>query len=88
MQADIYGHEVHTINAEEGPAYGVALLAMVGTGAYKSIAEACDATIRLVRETAPDRRTVMFYKRAYPTYGRLYRSLRSEFKDISKLVTG
>jgi xylulokinase len=37
LQADVYGQRVVTINAEEGPAYGVALLAMVGTGAYKSI---------------------------------------------------
>ena len=32
MQADIYGQQVCTINAEEGPAYGVALLAAAGTG--------------------------------------------------------
>ncbi|MBI3463060.1 MAG: xylulokinase [Planctomycetes bacterium] len=87
LQADIYGHKVVTINAEEGPAYGVALLAMVGTGAYDSIAEACDATIRVVSETVPDRRTVLLYHRSYPVFDSLYQSLRASFKDIAKLVS-
>jgi len=30
IQADVFGQKVATINAEEGPAYGVALLAAVG----------------------------------------------------------
>jgi xylulokinase len=87
LQADIYGHKVVTINAEEGPAYGVALLAMVGTGAYKDIGEACDATIRVVTETGADRRAAMTYNRSYPVYGSLYRSLSGDFKTISKLVS-
>ncbi|HSG73374.1 MAG TPA: xylulokinase, partial [Planctomycetaceae bacterium] len=48
MQADIYGQRVVTINAEEGPAFGVALLAAAGTGAYKDVVEACTATIKVV----------------------------------------
>ena len=36
IQADIYGHEVETIKAEEGAAYGAALLASVGVGAWKT----------------------------------------------------
>ena len=47
IQADIYGHDVHTLNSTEGPAFGVALLAQVGTGGFASVPEACDATIRL-----------------------------------------
>jgi xylulokinase len=86
MQADVYGQRVVTINAEEGPAYGVALLAMVGTGAYKSISEACDATIRVVGQTDPDRPSVSKYNRAYPVYGNLYRALRDEFKTLSQLA--
>jgi xylulokinase len=87
LQADIYGHRVVTINAQEGPAYGVALLAMVGTGAYNSISEACDAAIRVVAETIPDRRSVLSYNRVYPVYGSLYRSLRADFKEIARLVS-
>ncbi len=45
IQADCFGRKVVTINSEEGAAYGVALLAAVGAGAFKNIAEACAATI-------------------------------------------
>ena len=55
IQADAFGRKVVTINSEEGPAYGVALLAAVGAGEYKNIAEACAATIRVVSEPRPTR---------------------------------
>jgi len=86
MQADIYGQKVVTINAEEGPAYGVALLAAVGTGEYKNVVEACSAAIRVVSQTAPNSRTKRVYNRAYPLYGQLYRSLKDDYAAIAELV--
>ena len=74
-----------TINSEEGAAYGVALLAAVGAGAFKNIAEACAATIRVVQETAPDRAARRHYDRAFPIYQQLYRSLKDDFKRIAAL---
>ena len=68
IQADIYGCDVHTLNSSEGPAYGVALLAQVGTGGFSSVPEACDATIRSVEQTAVDPHAVAFYDRAYAVY--------------------
>jgi xylulokinase len=86
LQADIYGQKVCTINAEEGPAYGVALLAAVGTGAYKNVVEACKATIRVVSETKPTAAGKKAYDRFYPQYGKLYRSLKKDFQEIEGLV--
>ncbi len=88
MQADIYGRSVVTINAEEGPAYGAALLAAAGTGAYGDVVEACAATIRVTTTTRADPRTRRFYQRAYPQYGALYASLKDNFRAISDLVGG
>ena len=88
LQADVYGNTVVTTGAEEGPAFGVALLAAVGTGAYKSIAEACDATIQVTSKTTVDRRAKALYDRAYPIYGKLYQSLKADFKAIAALVAG
>jgi len=85
IQADIFGRKVVTINTEEGPAYGVALLAAVGAGAFKDISEACAATIRVVQETAPSRAATNYYDRAFPVYQQLYRSLSSDFKAIAAL---
>ena len=86
MQADIYGQKVVTINASEGPAYGVALLAAAGTGAYKSVAEACKATITVTDETKPDPKAKKIYNRMYPQFGKLYRSLKDDFAAIGQLV--
>ena len=68
-----------------GPAYGVALLAAVGSGAYKSIEEACKATIRIVDQTPLESAARKHYDRGFPIYQRLYRSLRDDFKSIAAL---
>src|SRR5262245_56224884 len=75
-QADIVGQSVATINAEEGPAYGVALLAAVGAGAFKDVVEACEATIRVVKQTAVNRRAAAYYDKAFPIYQNLYPALK------------
>jgi len=86
MQADIYGQQVVTINASEGPAYGVALLAAAGTGAYKSVEEACRATISVVTRTKPKAAALKTYNAAFPVYQQLYRSLKSDFAAIQALL--
>ena len=88
LQADIYGQKVCTINASEGPAFGVALLAAVGTGAYKSVAEACDATIKVVDSAETDTTAKKAYNAAYPIYGQLYRSLKKDYETIAQFVSG
>ena len=85
IQADVFGQDVVTINAEQGPAYGVALLAAVGCGAYKNIEEACAATIRVVSRTACDKKAAKVYERGFPIYQGLYRSLKEDFRAISHL---
>ncbi|MCR9202488.1 MAG: xylulokinase [Planctomycetaceae bacterium] len=86
MQADIYGQPVVTINAEEGPAYGVALLAAAGTGAYRDVVEACKATISVVTKTAAKAAAKKVYNAAYPVYQNLYGSLKSDFESIQGLL--
>ncbi len=86
IQADIYGNAVHTLNSTEGPAFGVALLAQVGTGGFKSVPEACDATIRLDEATPLDPRVKDLYNDGYAIYQQLYRDLRASFGAISRFV--
>jgi xylulokinase len=83
LQADIFGHKVVTINAEQGPAFGVALLAAVCAGAFKNIEEACAATIRVQSETVPHRSTQRRYDKGFAIYQDLYRSLKDDFKAIA-----
>jgi len=85
IQADCFGKRVASTTADEGPAYGVALLAAVGTGAFKNIEQACDTTVRVAGATPPRPRNRKTYDRAFPIYQQLYRSLRDDFKQIAKL---
>jgi xylulokinase len=87
LQADIYGAPCATINASEGPAFGVALLALVGTGSYSSVPEACDSTISLADQYPPDPSVLSYYNRAYPIYRQLYTDLKATFKQMSSLVS-
>lgn len=88
VQADIYGVKAVTTNSVEGPAYGVALLAAVGTGAYDTIVEACQATIKVESSTTPNAKTRRVYNASYPLYQKLYRSLKDDFRIIADLVAG
>jgi xylulokinase len=45
LQAEVFGLPVCTVNREEGPAYGAALLAAVGAGAFPDLAAAVAATL-------------------------------------------
>lgn len=83
--ADVFGQKACTINAEQGPAYGVALLAAVGDGAFKNIEEACKATIRVVDRVAPKKQSQKQYNTSFPVYQKLYTSLKSSFDEISHL---
>jgi xylulokinase len=86
MQADIYNTDIYTINSSEGPALGVAILAGVGSGVYNSVAEACEATIKVMSKQSPNNGNVEIYKEYYKLYGKLYNSLKDDFKTLSKLA--
>lgn len=85
IQADAFGQDVVTINAEQGPAYGVALLAAVGAGAFKNVEEACAATIRVVSKTLLNKKSSKVYDAGFPIYQRLYRSLKGDFQTIGEM---
>lgn len=85
IQADVFDARVATLNAEEGPAYGAALLATVGGGEYANIEEACDATLATVSELRSDPAAREYYDRAFPVYRKLYQSLKDDFKAIAEL---
>jgi xylulokinase len=79
IQADVYGHEVETVEAEEGAAYGVAILAGVAAGAWPSVEAACDQVIRTNKRVSPDPHAVEVFHRQYRKYVALYPALRSIF---------
>jgi xylulokinase len=85
MQADVLGKTVVSMAADEGPAFGVALLAAVGAGEFKDVVEACDATVKVKGQLKSQAIAKRYYEKAFPVYQRLYPSLREDFKRISEL---
>ena len=85
MQADVFGKKITTLKVEQGPAYGVALLAAVGDGAYKNIQSACQATIEVADTTAANRKAVAAYNQLFPIYQQLYGNLKDSMKSLVQL---
>lgn len=86
MQADVFGTGITTINSGEGPALGVALLAGVGTGIYKNVAEACDTAIKVKNVQQPDMELYNKYSKFYTLYGQLYKSLKKDYRDLADIM--
>src|SRR4051812_26138070 len=86
LQADIYNAPIVTTNASEGPAYGVALLAGVGTGVWKSVEEACKRSIKQTEKISPNKRSFAQYEPLYATYRKLYPDLKDRFREIAALA--
>ena len=77
LQADVYGVPVSTVNREEGPAYGAALLAAVGGGAFPDVASAVRATLTRGGAEQPDSRAHGDYQMAYDRFRESYRAALS-----------
>jgi xylulokinase len=75
VQADVYGREVDVLEAEEGPAYGAALLAGVGAGVWPSVDAACDQAVRMTARVTPDPETAKLLDLRYNEFRRLYGAL-------------
>jgi xylulokinase len=74
--------ELVTVNTTEGAAYGAALLAGVGAGAWSDVVSACDEAIKLSGSIMPDPAQVEAYRKAYPLYQELYPALKSNFAKM------
>jgi xylulokinase len=76
IQADVYGHSVEVVEAEEGAAYGAALLAGVGAKTWASVDEACQQSVRIAKQIEPDPATSNLMNQQYELYRRIYPALR------------
>ena len=84
IQADAYAHEAEIVAAEEGAAYGAAILAGVGAGAWNSVDEACDKVVRVATRVAPNQANSTTMQRSYRTYRNIYPALRQAFAQAEK----
>lgn len=77
--ASVLEAELVTVNTTEGAAYGAALLAGVGSGAWTDVSSACQACIQLTGSTLPEPAQVETYQKAYLIYRELYPALKPSF---------
>jgi xylulokinase len=76
MLAEVCGVPVRTVNREEGPAYGAALLAGVGVGVYRSLQEAAQTTVARGPLQSPDREAHLEYEPSYQRFRAAYQATR------------
>jgi len=86
MLADIIGRPHVTLNVDEGPAFGVALLAGVSQGAWASVPEACAATLQARETSTPDPAATQAYAPRHRFYSSLYASLKDRFQALAEMA--
>jgi xylulokinase len=79
MQIPVYGREVEILAAEEGAAYGAALLAGVGARFWDSVDQACDAIVKVQTRVSPNARAAEVLKKQYEKFRQLYPALKPLF---------
>ena len=77
IQANVYGHDVEILAAEEGAAYGAAILAGVGAGTWASVDQASEAVVRVANRVSRDRQASAVMQRGYQVYRKIYPALQS-----------
>ena len=80
LLADVFNKPVVTLETQEGSAHGAALLAMVGTGEFATLAECCAAVIREVDRCEPDAGSAQVYAKGHAGYQALYPALKDRWK--------
>jgi xylulokinase len=77
IQAGIYGQAVEVLTAEEGGAFGAALLAGVGAGHWANLDEACGQAIQVAQRIEPDGADLAAYAAGYARWRKVYPALKS-----------
>jgi len=79
IQADVYGREVEILAAEEGAAYGAALLAGAGAKFWSSVEQACDAVVKVQTRVQPNTASSLTMQKQYENYRLLYPAMKPLF---------
>ena len=81
--ANVLGIKVDSIESEEGPGYGAAILAAVACGEFSSVKEAAGKLVRVTGTIEPDPELTAKYEERYMEYRRIYPALKPVFKALA-----
>lgn len=79
IMANVLGIPVQTIESEEGPGYGGAILAAVGCGEYASVEEAAEKLVKVIGVTEPDADLTAKYEAKYKQFKKIYPTVKVLF---------
>lgn len=85
MLADLFQCAVRTLEQEEGPAYGSAILAGVGAGLFPDVRQACRRFLREKELTSPNPDSSAAYAAYHRLYDRFYESLAGPYAELAGL---
>jgi xylulokinase len=77
IQADVYGQHVETVGAEEGAAYGAAILAGVGAKVWPTVDAACETAVHVAGTLGPNPADSVVMEKSYAAYRRMYPAMKS-----------
>ena len=70
--------------AEEGPGYGAAILAMVGSGAYSNVSVCAERFVKIKKTVAPNPALAARYEKKYQKFKVIYPAMKDVFKKIKE----
>ena len=77
--ANVLNLKVNILQTEQGPAYGGAILAMVGAGEYQSVEQATATIVKTKESVMPSQELVEKYESKYTKFKQLYPALKNLF---------
>ncbi len=80
--ANVLNVTVSSPVTEQGPSYGAAILAMVGSGAYNNVYDAVNNIVKIKSTVKPDSQTVALYDKKYEIFKSLYPALKNAFAKM------
>ena len=79
--ANVLNAEVVSLETEQGPSYGAAILAMVGTGEYATVKEATGRIVKEKSSVLPEKDLTEKYEAKYQKFKKLYPCLKNWFEE-------
>jgi xylulokinase len=82
--ANVLDIELNIPVTEQGPGYGSAILAMVGSGQFDSVKTATDKFFEIKETVLPNKELVALYADRYKKYRKIYPAVKNLYKEIKE----
>ena len=82
--ANVLNLELNTLETEQGPGFGGAILAAVGCKEFESVKDATDKLVKIKDTIKPEKEIVERYNERYKSFVKLYPALKDIFSDFYK----